>query len=122
MYHSDGFKQPYPFEATMVVSIDTVADKKWQCISAMPSQFGDADSWQGRTRPNVPKGDAERKAYLLDLIKQRDMNIANQYRDRLVALYGEDKGRKVKYAEAFQLGQYGRQVSVDDLKSMFPSF
>jgi N-acetylglucosamine malate deacetylase 1 len=122
MYHSDGFKQPYPFEATMVVSIDSVAEKKWQCISAMPSQFGDADSWQGRTRPNVPKGDAERKAYLLDLIKQRDMNIANQYRDRLVALYGEEKGRKVKYAEAFQLGQYGRQVSLDDLKAMFPGF
>lgn len=122
MYHSDGFKQPYPFEATMVVSIDSVADKKWQCISAMPSQFGDADSWQGRTRPNVPKGDAERKAYLLDLIKQRDMNVANTYRDRLVALYGEEKGRKVKYAEAFQINQYGRQATVDELKAMFPSF
>jgi N-acetylglucosamine malate deacetylase 1 len=122
MYHSDGFKQPYPFEATMVVSIDAVAEKKWQCVSAMPSQFGDADSWQGRTRPNVPKGDAERKAYLLDLIKQRDANIANQYRDRLAALYGEEKGRKVKYAEAFQINQYGRQATVDQLKAMFPSF
>jgi N-acetylglucosamine malate deacetylase 1 len=120
MYHSDGFKQPYPFEATMVVSIDAVAEKKWQCVSAMPSQFGDADSWQGRTRPNVPKGDAERKAYLLDLIRQRDANIANQYRDRLVALYGEEKGRKVKYAEAFQINQYGRQATVDQLKEMFP--
>jgi len=26
----------------------------------------------------------------------------------------------VKYAEAFQLGQYGRQASIDELKQMFP--
>jgi hypothetical protein len=122
LYHSDGFKQPYPFDATMVVSIDTVAEKKWQCVSAMPSQFGDADSWQARTRPNVPKGDAERKAFLLEMVKQRSADVANQYRDRLVALYGEERGRKVKYAEAFQLGQYGRQVSIDELKAMFPTF
>jgi N-acetylglucosamine malate deacetylase 1 len=122
LYHSDGFRQPYPFDPTIVVSIDAVAEKKWQCISAMPSQFGDADSWQGRTRPNVPKGDAERKAYLVDLIKQRDANLANQYRERLVALYGEEQGRKVKYAEAFQLNQYGRQVAVDELKKLFPTF
>ncbi len=120
MYYSDSFKHPAPFEATMVVSIDAVADKKWQCIAAMPSQFGDADSWQGRTRPNVPKGEAERKAYLIDLVKQRSADVANQYRDRLIALYGEERGKQVKYAEAFQLGQYGRQVSVEDLKKLFP--
>ncbi|HEY8551105.1 MAG TPA: PIG-L family deacetylase [Vicinamibacterales bacterium] len=122
MYYSDGFKHPYPFEPTMVVSIDEVAEKKWQCISAMPSQFGDADSWQARTRPNVPSGDAERKAYLLNLTKERSADVANQYRNRLVELYGEERGKAIKYAEAFQLSQYGRQASVDELKKMFPTF
>jgi solute:Na+ symporter, SSS family len=40
-YYSDGFRDPTPFVPTMVVDIDAVVDKKWQCISAMPSQFGD---------------------------------------------------------------------------------
>jgi hypothetical protein len=84
----------------------------------MPSQFGDADSWQGRTRPDVPAGDAERKAFLLEGTKQRSADVANQYRDRLVALHG-DKGKAVKYAEAFQLCQYGRQAPVDELRRMF---
>ncbi len=120
MYYSDGFKQPTPFDPTIVVPIDGGADKKWQCVSAMPSQFGDADSWQGRTQPDVPKGDAERKAYLLDIVKRRSAAVADQYRERLVALYGRERADKVKYAEAFQLGQYGRQASVDELKQMFP--
>ena len=60
MYYSDGFQDPKPFEPTVVVGIDEAADKKWKCVSAMPSQFGDKDSWQGRTLPNVPQGDRER--------------------------------------------------------------
>jgi N-acetylglucosamine malate deacetylase 1 len=120
LYYSDAFQDPKPFNPTIVVGIDDVADKKWRCISAMPSQFGDKDSWQGRTLPNVPAGDREREAYLLDIVKKRNEDVANQYRDRLIALYGQEAGKRVKYAEAFQLGQYGRQASVDELKRMFP--
>ena len=120
LYYSDGFQDPKPFNPTIVVGIDEVADKKWRCISAMPSQFGDKDSWQGRTLPNVPAGDREREAYLLDIVKKRNEEVANQYRQRLIALYGQEAGKKVKYAEAFQLTQYGRQASVDELKQLFP--
>ena len=119
MYYSDGFQDPKPFTPTIVVGIDAVADKKWQCVTAMPSQFGDRDSWQGRTLANVPAGDAERAAYLLDLFKKRNVAVADQYRDRLVTLYGAERGKKIQYAEAFQLGQYGRQASPEELKSMF---
>ena len=111
MYYSDGFQHPYPFRADIVVSIDAVAEKKWACISAMPSQFGDADSWQARTRPDVPKEPADRAAFLVNLVKQRDEALANQYRSQLIALYGEQRGKQVKYAEAFQINQYGRQPS-----------
>ena len=121
MYYSDGFQQPTPFNPTIVGPIDETADKKWACVSAMPSQFADKDSWQGRTVPNVPAGDRERAAYLLDLVKTRNSNLANQYRDRMVALYGKERAEKVKYAEAFQISQYGRQASVDELKAMFPT-
>jgi LmbE family N-acetylglucosaminyl deacetylase len=120
MYYSDGFQDPKPFTPTMVVGIDAVADKKWACVSAMPSQFGDEDSWQGKTLPNVPKGDRERAAYLLDIVKKRNIAVADQYRERLVTLYGAERGQKVQYAEAFQLGPYGRQASLDELKRMFP--
>jgi LmbE family N-acetylglucosaminyl deacetylase len=120
LYYSDDFKQPYPFDPTIVVSIDATAEKKWACINAMPSQFGDQDSWQARTRPNVPAGDQERRAFLLEGVKQRSAPIADQYRAQLVALYGEERGRRVKYAEAFQLCQYGRQPAKDELRKLFP--
>jgi len=119
LYYSDGFQDPKPFTPSIVVDIDAAAEKKWQCVSAMPSQFGDRDSWQARTLPNVPSGDRERATYLLDLFKKRSLAVADQYRDRLTALYGAERGKKVQYAEAFQLGQYGRQASAEELKGMF---
>ena len=107
---------------SIVVDIDSVAEKKWACIAAMPSQFGDKDSWQARTRPGVPGGDAERQAFLLEGVKGRSAAVADQYRDRLLALYGDARGRLVKYAEAFQVNQYGRPATEAELKQLFPTF
>jgi LmbE family N-acetylglucosaminyl deacetylase len=121
LYYSDGFQDPKPFNPSIVVGIDDVAEKKWRCISAMPSQFGDKDSWQARTLPDVPEGDGARAAYLLEQVKKRNSSVADQYRERLIALYGSERGQRVRYAEAFQLSQYGRQASMDELKQLFPT-
>ena len=120
MYYSDNFQKPYPFDPAIVADFDEVADRKWQCIAAMPSQFGDADSWQARTVANVPAGDRERQQWLIEQVKTRSADVANKYRDKLVALYGEERGRKIKYAEAFELSQYGRQPRPEELRQMFP--
>ena len=122
LYTHDGFNKPYPFEPTIVVGIDQAADQKWDCISAMPSQFGDEHSWQASTGSDVPSGEAERKAYLLDRVKRRNQALADQYRDRLIALYGQEKGTQIQYAEAFELCQYGSQVDEQTLKQLFPGF
>lgn len=122
MYYSDGFEFPYPFKPTIVVGIDEVAEKKWDCIRSMPSQFADADSWQGRTLPNVPQDPNQRREYILSVMQERNAAVADKYRDRLNELYGQDKGSKFKYAEAFQICQYGSQVSVEELKKLFPTF
>jgi LmbE family N-acetylglucosaminyl deacetylase len=119
LYYYDAFQKPYPFDPAIVVGIDEVADKKWKCISAMPSQFGDADSWQASTLPNVPKENGKREEYLLNIVKDRNAEIANKYRSKLIEEYGSDKGSKIKYAEAFELCQYGRQASMEELKELF---
>jgi N-acetylglucosamine malate deacetylase 1 len=122
LFYSDPFLKPYPFDPIIAIGIDEVAEKKWDCIRSMPSQFGDADSWQARTRPNVPADEAARKTFLIEGVKQRSADVANQYRGLLVKLYGEQKGRAVRYAEAFELNQYGSAATVEELKKLFPTF
>ncbi|MEO8763508.1 MAG: PIG-L family deacetylase [Ginsengibacter sp.] len=119
MYYADNFLKPYPFDPTIVVGIDETAQKKWDCVTAMPSQFGDLHSWQASTLPDIPKDDKGRKDYLLNMVKQWGVDLATKYRDRLIDLYGKEEGSKIKYAEAFELCQYGRQPSMEELRKLF---
>jgi LmbE family N-acetylglucosaminyl deacetylase len=119
LFYSDGFQKPYPFDPIVAVGFDDVAQKKWDCVGDMPSQFADADSWQARYRGNAPADPAERAAMILNGVKQRSAEVANQHRALLVKLYGDQKGKAIKYAEAFELNQYGSGASVDELKQMF---
>ncbi|MEX0995282.1 MAG: PIG-L family deacetylase, partial [Balneolaceae bacterium] len=114
LYHHDSFQKPYPFEPTLVVGFDEVADKKWDCIRAMPSQFADEHSWQASyNADNMPEDEEERAEFILDRFKQRYARLADQYRDRLIELYGKEKGRSIKYAEAFELSEYGTGASIE---------
>jgi N-acetylglucosamine malate deacetylase 1 len=125
-YLSDGFRKPYAFDPAVVVSIDPVFEQRSEAIWQLESQIeslwvkGDFE----RVVP-VPKDPALREARRLEVREQlgrRCANTANQYRPLLVKLYGEEKGRSVKYAEAFELCEYGRQPSPEELKRLFPFF
>lgn len=120
LFYSDPFEKPCPFAPDVVVDVDDVAEKKWACIGAMPSQFADRDSWLGRYLEGVPDDDEGRRAYILDVFKRLDADVADRYRDHLVAACGETRGRAVRYAEAFELCPYGRQPAPDELRQLFP--
>jgi N-acetylglucosamine malate deacetylase 1 len=88
----------------------------------MPSQFSDEDSWTYGRSDNIPEDEATRMKNRVDALIGRNENIANNYRELLNELYGEEASSAIRYAEAFQLSEFGRQVSVEDLKLLFPSF
>ena len=46
-------------------------------------------------------------------------DAANKARALLEKIYGKEKGSKVRYAESFQLSQYGESVSVEEFRSLF---
>ena len=73
----------------------------------------------------VPKQGTEREARrktVRDRFARRAESVANKYRAKLIELYGEEKGKKIRYAEAFELCEYGSRASPDKLKQLFPFF
>ena len=122
LYYSDRFQKPYPFEADLVVGIDEVSDKKYSCMGALKSQFSEWNAWLDGYLDEVPKEEEARKSYIKGRFQQRDGSIADRYRNRLIELYGERKGKAFKYAEAFELCEYGSQPTLEELKRLFPFF
>jgi N-acetylglucosamine malate deacetylase 1 len=48
--------------------------------------------------------------------------MANRFRTKLVEYYGAEKGGSVKFAEAFEICEYGRRPNTEELKKLFPFF
>ncbi|MFC1561112.1 PIG-L deacetylase family protein [Candidatus Latescibacterota bacterium] len=121
LYMSDGFTKP-KFEPDIVVSIDDVIEKKIDMYHCHTSQMYE---WLPYNRGNlneVPKTDSERRAWLGKRFKAGSDGIANLYRDKLIELYGKEKGSKIRYAEAFEDSEYGSPLTKDNLKILFPFF
>jgi LmbE family N-acetylglucosaminyl deacetylase len=123
MYLSDRFQKPNPFEPDIVVAIDDVIEKKLDAMAVLESQF--VEGGVSGNESMVPKNDAEWAAArrrVRERFRRRFESTADKYRSKLIEAYGKRKGKKVRYAEAFEVCEYGRRPSADELKKLFPFF
>ncbi len=120
-YASDRFQKPNPFKPDVAVSIDEVIEPTLEALLVMESQIheGGANGYAG-LYPDDPAGKQKRRDEVRKDLAEKYAKEADHYRDTLIQYYGEDKGRRIKYAQAFEICEYGRQPSKDDMKQMFP--
>jgi hypothetical protein len=125
LYSSDGFKKPYPFEADIAVSIDGVFEKKVDALLALESQtfeggaLGSAEQMAKAPPASQPE---LRREWLRERWDRRAGGEAERFREALVRWYGLQRGRAVKYAEAFEVCEYGRQPTPAEIRELFPFF
>ena len=123
MYYSDRFQKPYPFRADVAVAVDDVFEQKLDAVDALVSQVYEGGAGGSQQRQDqVPREATARRAWLVQRWNRRQSDVANRYREALVRLYGTDRGKTVRFAEAFELCEYGRRPSPADLKRLFPFF
>ncbi len=123
LYFEDRFRKPTPFEPQVVVSIDDVIDKKMECVAALASQFYEGGCCSGITSlPETAAEKAGRKRQVHEGFQRRFAATANRFRSQLEKLYGAEKASQVAHAEAFEVCEYGRQPSPEELKMLFPFF
>ena len=120
MFSVDGFERPNPHRGDVVIDIGPVIDKKLNALAALESQFLEG----GCCNPQpIAANDADRQRGLERVrngFARRFEQWANQYRDRLTVLYGPQRGAAVRYAEAFEVCEYGTQPDAAMLRTLFP--
>jgi LmbE family N-acetylglucosaminyl deacetylase len=123
LYSSDRFEKPYPFRADIAVSLDKVFDKKLDAVHELPSQVyeGGASGNEEFVSSVPPERDvAARKAWLRGKWEQRQSGEAKRFRNSLKKWYGSEEGDAVKFAEAFEICEYGRQPTESEIRALFP--
>ncbi|QEG42046.1 PIG-L deacetylase family protein [Roseimaritima ulvae] len=125
LYSSDRFTKPYPFTADIAVSIDDAFDTKTRAIAELESQVFDGGAL-GDVETAAQAPPARMQDLRLEKVRQvwdrRAGGEARNYRDALIRWYGEERGKAVQYAEAFEICEYGHQPTDDEIKKLFPFF
>lgn len=118
-YMSDSFKRPYPFSPDIAVGIDDVIEQKLEMVSCHKSQYFDFLPYLDHLQNLIPT-DYDDSRYAYDCVNTCDAKTANNYRKQLIARYGKETGQAVKYAEAYEISEYGRQIEKDEIDNYFP--
>jgi len=116
LYTEDRFKKPNPFSPDIVVDISDVFEQKIYAISAHQSQFFEWLPWLAGELASVPKTESARLKWLAE---SRKGNISAGMKAGLSKWYG-NKADQVKYAEAFEICEYGSYPDDEDIKRLFP--
>jgi LmbE family N-acetylglucosaminyl deacetylase len=125
LFSEDGFQRPNPFSGDIVVAIDDVIEKKLAAVEALESQFYEGGCNGGPHLVPDPKDAAAveaRKRQVRDQFGKRFAATANKFRDRLGEYYGRERAADVRYAEAFEVCEYGRRPSPEEVRRLFPFF
>ena len=121
LYYYDGFQKPNPFQADIVVAIDSVISRKLDSLDALVSQFyeGGANGSQELV-PSDPAKQKQRRADVRRGFDRRNSSVADKYKKELSEWYGASVADKTKYAEAFEICEYGRRPDKTEILKLFP--
>ena len=133
LYYEDNFQNP-PFEMVGIIENDDVIDIKLKIADINVSQVYE---WLPFTlHQEVPESKEERFEWLKGLnitddttdeeimaatrgYAVRFAKTAARFRKELIQKYGEEKGKKIRYAEAFGLSPYGGKLTDEIAKELF---
>jgi len=123
LYTSDRFQRPNPFRPDVAVAIDEVIEPTLDALLMMESQIHEGGATGSASLyPSDAAGRARRSKQVRDNLANRYSRGAEQYRSVLAKFYGQDQAAKIRYAQAFEICEYGRQPSAEDLKRLFPFY
>ena len=118
LYMSDGFVHPEPFKPDVCIIIDDVIEKKIDMYHQHTSQMYEWLPYNRGGLAEVPATETERRAWLGKT--RKNSSNAEPYREKLIEMYGAEKGGKARYCEAFQDSGYGTRLTKENIKRYFP--
>jgi LmbE family N-acetylglucosaminyl deacetylase len=117
LYFQDRFQKPNPFRADIAIDISDVYEQKIHALDAHTSQVYEWLPWIGKYSDKVPADTSERKKWLNTFSR---VEIIPTVKDALEKWYGKEQADKIKYAEAFEICEYGAQPDDGQKKKLFP--
>ncbi len=120
MYMSDGFTKPTQFDPAIAVDVSDVMETKLDMLDAMESQVYEWLPWLDGKLESVPKDSAARRKWLGKAWGPFFAKHTKLAAPALKKWYGAPAAARVRFAEGFELCEYGHQALDAELARLFP--
>lgn len=115
-YWHDDYTEITPFAADVIVGIDPVLEEKTRMVAAHESQVFEWLPYNRGLLEHVPADSVERLAWLQHgRIEPMGSRVRSACAESL-----DSKLPHGRYAEAFQISEYGRQPTASEIAALFP--
>lgn len=119
-YLSDHFQRPAPFQPTVVVDVEPVLDRIIDQMVCHRSQFFQWLPYTLCQESALPNGAAAEREYARQFYEKFNGPLADRYRDLIIKTYGETRGKKIRFIEAFEPCEYGSPLTDEAKQRLFP--
>jgi len=119
-YLSDHFQRPVPFAPAVVVDVEPVLESILNQMECHRCQFYDWLPYTMCQENQFPVDPVGQRAWLKKFYCDFNGPLADRYRDMIIKTYGEERGRKIRYIEAFEPCEYGSPLTEANQKRLFP--
>ena len=118
LYMPDRFQKPVPFSPDIVVDITDVAEKKADAICAHESQMYEWLPWNGGWANDLPSDPAGRRKFVGN--RYLAWSSVDRFKDAAAKWYSPAQLKNIRYAEAFEICEYGMRPDKEKIKQLFP--
>ena len=120
LYFADHFERPAPFRPDVAIDVDSVMNTKWAMLDKMECQFYEWMPWHDGILESVPSAANDRLKWLRKTWSPVFERYTRRVEKGLKRAYGKRASQKIRFGEAFEISEYGRQPSAKELAEIFP--
>ncbi len=118
-YMPDLFTRPYPLAGDVVVDITDQLDTVTEMLACHVTQVFEFLPFNQGIADQVPEDASARRKWLRQWYGQIIRPRAERFRDELMAQYGPEKGKRIEFAEAFEISEYAAPLTPEARRRLF---
>jgi LmbE family N-acetylglucosaminyl deacetylase len=119
-YMVDLFTRPCPLRPDLLIDVDDHVETIVAMLACHESQVFDFLPYNQGISEQVPADQRQRMAWLRTWYAHLVGPRADRFRDQLIRVYGEPRGRKVQFAEAYEISEYASPLDSAERQRLFP--
>lgn len=119
MYMPDRFTRPYPLRGDVAIDVGDEIDTIVSMLACHKSQFFQWLAYNHGYEEQLPEDDAGRLSFLKSWYCDHLRPMADLYRDELIETYGKKRGKRINYAEVYEVSEYAAPLDDKSKERLF---